>query len=213
MHGTAPEAPPVTNAYPEAAPSAPAAPAPAGSVKTTPGVCTLVKNVGVKVKQGEKPPPGTVRCKRFGCGIYFNPADREVPCSYHTKAPVFHETAKFWSCCQNRKAYDWDEFMSIPGCASGFCHEDPPEMREQKKFLGGCDMRNEHAPIRLDGPEEVLDARKKLDRLKAGLVACGVDEALFEKAWGRAAAKYGGLDGVVEAIRDEFSVCLERFAA
>ena len=28
---------------------------------------------------------------------------------------------------------------------------------------------------------EVLDARKKLDRLRAGLIACGVDEALFDK--------------------------------
>ena len=34
---------------------------------------------------------------------------------------------------QTKQAYDWDEFMTIPGCASGFCHPDPPEMREQKK--------------------------------------------------------------------------------
>ena len=35
----------------------------------------------------------------------------------------------------------------------------------RERFLGGCDVRNAHAPIRLDGGEEVLDARKKLDRL------------------------------------------------
>ena len=40
-------------------------------------------------------------------------------CRHHTKPPVFHETAKYWSCCPHKKAYDWESFMEIKGCAHG----------------------------------------------------------------------------------------------
>lgn len=203
-----PEAP--ASGYP-APPAAAAKPAVKG---VTPGECTLARGAAVKVRQGDKPPPGCVRCKRFGCNQYFNPADEGVvKCVYHTKPPIFHETAKWWSCCNNRKAYDWEEFMGIAGCAQGFCSTDPPEMRDQKKFLGGCDVRDmlgrDCAPVRLDGPEEVLDARKKLDRLKAGLAAVGC-EVDFDRFWGRLAAKHGDLDVVVGHVRDELTCTLNR---
>lgn len=201
VHGPVPTTPSPPTPSPKPAQSAPAQPA-------APGERTLPKNVGVKVKQGEKGPPGTVRCKRLGCNQFFHPQDTSVPCSYHAKAPVFHETAKWWNCCSNRKAYDWEEFMSIPGCLSGFCTQTPPDVGV--KALGGTDMRNEHAPIRLDGPEEVLSARKKLEALRAGLVACGVDEGLFDRVWGRLAAKSGDLDVVVAELLAEINVTLER---
>jgi hypothetical protein len=34
----------------------------------------------------------------------------------HKSPPVFHETAKWWSCCPQKKAYDWETFQDIPGC-------------------------------------------------------------------------------------------------
>ena len=33
--------------------------------------------------------------------------------SYHKLPPVFHETAKFWACCPDKKCYDWDSFMGV----------------------------------------------------------------------------------------------------
>lgn len=195
---------------------APAAPAPADKAKpATSGECSLPRGTAVKVKQGDKPPAGCVRCKRFGCNQYFNPLDEgSIKCVYHQKPPIFHETAKWWSCCNGRKAYDWEEFIRIPGCATGLCSTDPPEMRDQKKFLGGCDVRDmlgrDCAPVRLDGPAEVLDARKKLDRLKAGLTACGLEEALFDRCWGKMAAKHGDLDVVVSRMREEFTCTMTR---
>lgn len=88
----------------------------------------------------------TVSCVRLGCTRRFN---KEGPyptnCQFHKSPPVFHETAKFWSCCPNKKAYDWDEFQSIPGCKSlPHCtHLKDESDTNEKLFLGGCDMRGQ----------------------------------------------------------------------
>jgi len=37
--------------------------------------------------------------------------------------PVFHDAIKLWSCCPDKKCYDFDEFMAVPGCAQGV-HDD-----------------------------------------------------------------------------------------
>jgi len=59
-----------------------------------------------------------VRCKNFGCNQWFDPKYPDG-CTFHKAAPIFHETAKWWSCCPDKKAYDWEEFQSIKGCQSG----------------------------------------------------------------------------------------------
>jgi len=150
-------------------------------------------------------PEGHVRCKNFGCNKYFDPTKPELACCIHHKAPpVFHECAKYWSCCPTSKVYDWDELFRIPGCMRGHCSDVDPK----KKFLGGTDLRAENAPKRLDD-EIPVDPRKKLDRLRAGLAGLGVDEGAFDKAWGRLAAKNGDLNLVCSELRQRFTEALE----
>eukprot|EP00443_Scrippsiella_acuminata_P127982 CAMPEP_0115652482 /NCGR_PEP_ID=MMETSP0272-20121206/42091_1 /TAXON_ID=71861 /ORGANISM="Scrippsiella trochoidea, Strain CCMP3099" /LENGTH=170 /DNA_ID=CAMNT_0003090287 /DNA_START=10 /DNA_END=522 /DNA_ORIENTATION=+ len=149
-------------------------------------------------------PPEHVRCKQFGCQKYFDPTKAEQTiCVHHKMPPVFHETAKYWACCPDRKAYDWDEFMKIPGCQRGHCSTEEPK----KKFMGGCDVRAENAPKRIDD-EVPIDPRKKLDKLRAGLESIGVEASTFDRAWGRLAAKHGDLGVVVSNMSGLFTEAL-----
>ena len=59
-------------------------------------------------------------CVRNGCSnTYTGPASLEAVCSHHPGQAVFHETYKYWSCCERNKKYDFDEFRAIPGCRDG----------------------------------------------------------------------------------------------
>ncbi|CUG86824.1 zinc-binding protein, putative [Bodo saltans] len=65
-------------------------------------------------------PEGSLCCTNFGCGKYFVPTDNaEGSCHHHAKGPVFHDTYKFWACCPEKKAMDWEEFENIPSCVTG----------------------------------------------------------------------------------------------
>merc|ERR1712060_509904 len=116
-------------------------------------------------------------------------------CVHHKSPPVFHETAKFWACCPDKKAYDFDEFMSIRGCQTGHRSVQDPK----KKFLGGTDLREEVACKRLDD-DVPTDPRKKLEKLRAGLLSIGVDEGTYDRSWGRLAAKHGDLGLVANKL-------------
>lgn len=149
-------------------------------------------------------PPEHVRCKNYGCNKFFDPTKPEcTTCVRHKSPPVFHETAKYWACCQDKKAYDWEEFMKIPGCDRGHCSTVKPD----KSFLGGTDLRAENAPRRIDD-EIPVDPRKKLDKLRAGLVSIGMDEGVFDRCWGRLAAQHGDLGVVVSKLGQTFTQVL-----
>merc|ERR1712157_98449 len=45
----------------------------------------------------------TVACVHFGCKKRFPRGGPYPECQYHKSPPVFHETAKFWSCCPHKK--------------------------------------------------------------------------------------------------------------
>ena len=63
---------------------------------------------------------GTVVCGNFGCGKRFKPEDNaEDACHHHAKGPVFHDTYKYWGCCPDQKALDWEDFEAIPKCVVG----------------------------------------------------------------------------------------------
>jgi hypothetical protein len=83
--------------------------------------------------------------------------------------PVFHETVKFWSCCPNKKAYDWEEFQMLPACRSGTCTDvkDDASVAGQKQFLGGCDIRE-----RMSGPK-----LRSIDNFNASVAAGGSEGA------------------------------------
>mmetsp|Transcript_6309 Transcript_6309/g.18159 ORF Transcript_6309/g.18159 Transcript_6309/m.18159 type:complete len:274 (-) Transcript_6309:130-951(-) len=150
---------------------------------------------------------GKARCKRFGCNRYFDPEGPPQECVHHKAPPIFHETAKWWSCCPDRKAYDWDEFMRIPGCQKSTCSANP-EGQDGKRFLGGHDLRGDTAPMRLDA-DAPKDPRHKLDELRRGAIAVGVDGELFEKVWGKLTAELNGdNEKVCEVFKARFSALL-----
>lgn len=58
-------------------------------------------------------------CSRKGCGKTFD-SETNGPdaCTFHPGVPVFHEGLKGWGCC-SKKVDDFDQFLKIPGCATG----------------------------------------------------------------------------------------------
>lgn len=66
----------------------------------------------------------TAKCQRKGCQKVFNIADNSAEsCTHHKGQPIFHDAAKFWSCCPEKKCYDFEEFLAVPGCTVGY-HDD-----------------------------------------------------------------------------------------
>jgi hypothetical protein len=168
---------------------------------SAPAPCTPQKEAGAgKVVKNDK---GQVRCKNFGCQRWYDPDGEPPECIHHKAAPIFHETAKWWSCCPDRKAYDWDEFMRIPGCTKSVCSN----VTQGKRVLGGCDLRGDTAPERIDA-DAPIDPRKKLNDVRNGLVAIGVDPMLFEKVWGQLYNDLGDTDKVVDQFRMRFAAVL-----
>mmetsp|Transcript_29547 Transcript_29547/g.48757 ORF Transcript_29547/g.48757 Transcript_29547/m.48757 type:complete len:299 (-) Transcript_29547:25-921(-) len=129
----------------------------------------------------------TVACTHFGCKNRFSPGGPYPDCCHHVAPPVFHETAKFWSCCPTRKAYDWNDFEALKGCETGICTEIKQD-EGQKMFLGGTDLREE-----LNGGAELksiddfnkaeaaggTNAAPVLERLQKALGDLGVESELY----------------------------------
>lgn len=66
----------------------------------------------------------TAKCQRKGCQKSFVIAENSSSaCVYHKGQAIFHDAVKYWSCCAEKKCYDFDEFMAVPGCAVGM-HDD-----------------------------------------------------------------------------------------
>jgi hypothetical protein len=67
---------------------------------------------------------GTAKCQNKGCQKDFVVVDNtSSACTYHAGQPIFHDAIKFWSCCPNKKCYDFESFLAVPGCATGY-HDD-----------------------------------------------------------------------------------------
>ena len=65
------------------------------------------------------------KCTHLGCGKqYYEKDNVEGACHYHDGKPMFHDTKKGWTCC-NQIAYDWEEFQKLPPCKVGK-HTDTP---------------------------------------------------------------------------------------
>ncbi|GAM21815.1 hypothetical protein SAMD00019534_049900 [Acytostelium subglobosum LB1] len=58
-----------------------------------------------------------MKCGNNGCGKEYN-EDSVNQCCYHPGSAIFHEGLKGWSCCTKR-VIDFDDFLQIPGCATG----------------------------------------------------------------------------------------------
>lgn len=184
----------------------PAAGSPAAEVSSTPAPSSASKGKTVTNEQGQ------VRCKQFGCNKFFDPTLPPPKCVHHKSPPIFHEVAKWWSCCPDKKAYDWEEFMKIPGCQTGTCSTNPEGKHGQKRFLGGADLRGDAAPVRIDENAPV-DPRHKLDELRKGLIAIGVDGAHFERVWAKLASETGDVEKVCEQFRARFAAAMNNSIA
>lgn len=181
----------------------------ANSTSST-AVCTPCKPAAPKSGPSKADKDGKLKCKRFGCvHKLYDPNGPPQECTHHKAAPIFHETAKWWSCCPDRKAYDWEEFLTIPGCTKGFC-TNTPEGQDGKRFLGGSDLRGDNAPVRLDA-DAPADPRRRMDELRKGMIAIGVDGELFEKVWAKLAAEVGNdMEKVCSIFSSRFSKVLGR---
>lgn len=81
----------------------------------------------IAVRKSTRRSDGTARCQNKGCQKDFVVSENtSTSCVYHAGQAIFHDAAKFWSCCANKKCYDFDEFMLVPGCAVG--HHDDGEI-------------------------------------------------------------------------------------
>lgn len=142
----------------------------------------------------------TVSCTHFGCQKRFPRGGPYPECHYHKAPPVFHETAKFWSCCPHKKAYDWESFQEIPGCETGICSEVKDD--NQKLFLGGTDLREQAGEtVKLKSIDDFnkaqaaggADAAPVLERLQMVLGELGVEKELFNQV----------IDGIRKEAADE----------
>ena len=144
------------------------------------------------------------RCVHFGCNQRFPKGGPYPDCKYHSGPPVFHETAKFWSCCPNKKAFDWEDFQSLPACQSGTCTDVKDEGSEsQKQFLGGCDIREKMNGPKLRSIEDFnasaaaggSEGAPVLERLRSVLEELGVENELFDQV----------LEGIKKDVAQKFS--------
>ena len=73
---------------------------------------------GNKSTNNEDDNKSKLRCKNYGCNKYYNDEENEDDCCvHHIAPPVFHDTAKYWKCCPDKKAYDFESFQEIVGCS------------------------------------------------------------------------------------------------
>jgi len=132
------------------------------------------------------------KCVRFGCQKRFPKGGPYPECKYHIAPPVFHETAKFWSCCPDKKAYDWDDFQRLPTCRTGTCTDVKDEASAgQKQFLGGCDVREKMSGPKLKSIDDFNSSSAAggsqgapvLERLRNVLEELGVENELFDQVF------------------------------
>jgi hypothetical protein len=122
----------------------------------------------------------TYICKRFGCGKRYSP-DKPEPCIHHSKPPVFHETRKYWACCPDKIAWDWDSFTAIPGCQTDEQHSGAAS--GGAKVMGGTEVRAERSGDQ--GPQLINkpppSGLDKLSSLRSALISLGVSGTDFDR--------------------------------
>ena len=80
---------------------------------------SAVKTIAPAERKSSRSNDGTAKCKNRGCQAQFTIDDNNASaCRLHTGKAVFH--ALKLSCCSDKKCYEFDDFMAVPGCAVGF---------------------------------------------------------------------------------------------
>ncbi|PSR94065.1 hypothetical protein PHLCEN_2v4493 [Hermanssonia centrifuga] len=96
-------------------------------------------------------PPGTT-CRHKGCGKVFISDEtsrvgdgEEAICTYHPKAPIFHEGSKGYLCCK-RRVLEFDEFLKIEGCKKGRHVFVPKNQNPEVEQLTDCRIDHYQTP-------------------------------------------------------------------
>lgn len=85
---------------------------------------SAVKTVTGERKSSRSVDNLSAKCQRKGCQKQFLISNNcDAACVFHDGHPIFHDAVKFWSCCPDKKCYDFDEFLAVPGCKVGL-HDD-----------------------------------------------------------------------------------------
>jgi hypothetical protein len=154
-------------------------------------------NAKAEVERKKQELASTAACTHFGCNKRFPKGGPYPECQHHKQPPVFHETAKYWACCPDKKVYDFDDFQKIPGCETGICTDVKDD--GAKIFLGGMDMRAPAAAAQLKSIDDFnkseaaggSEAAPVLERLQNVLAEFGIEKELY--------------DQVVEGMKKEFA--------
>ena len=94
-------------------------------VAANPNAATGAASVAKSVERGKerkvREADGFYKCNHSGCNKYYDPQSNtdNTACTYHPGKAVFHDTIKYYDCCPKNQAYDWDQFMALPGCQTG----------------------------------------------------------------------------------------------
>ncbi len=105
----------------------------------TPGKCFVDKGEVFLVTPPKARVPGMtasglLQCKNYGCQCEFDPdKNEEGSCRHHAEPPVFHDTRKWWGCCEEVKVFEFDELLAIPGCVVGKHSSELPAIELQRK--------------------------------------------------------------------------------
>jgi CHORD len=167
-----------------------------------------------KQKNNQSTMKNTASCTRFGCQQRFPKGGPYpiTPCKYHKSPPVFHETAKFWSCCPTKKAYDWEDFQNIPGCCEAPTCTELKDSTNQPLFLGGTDLREKAGEaVKLKSIDDFnkaqaaggSDAAPVLERLQLVLAELGIEKELYNQV----------IDGYMNRFQSQTSNEVELLAA
>ncbi|CAM9422460.1 unnamed protein product [Phaeothamnion confervicola] len=90
----------------------------------TTAAAAAVNSMAAASRRSTRRPDGTAKRVEPGCQRDFVVAENNpAACRHHTKPPVFHDTGKYWACCPGTVKYDFDDFVTIPGCTVG-SHDD-----------------------------------------------------------------------------------------
>ena len=113
------------------------------------------------------------KCRRLGCGKeYYEKDNTEGSCHYHDGKPMFHDTKKGWTCC-NQIAYDWDDFQKLQPCKVGKHSDVAPEKIEF--FKSDIVANAQRALDKMGGEKKIMninefnEAEKKKAEEKAKL--------------------------------------------
>ena len=104
------------------------------------------------------------KCRRLGCGKeYYEKDNTEGSCHYHDGKPMFHDTKKGWTCC-NQVAYDWDDFQKLQPCKVGKHSDIAPDKIE---FFKSDTVANaQRALDKMGGEKKIMNIKMKQRKRK-----------------------------------------------